>query len=170
MKLISEKQLIEELGKISYYYKNNETNSSQPTYSKQLLTMECIDTNSESNDIILDIEDINYIIKKKDILAMSSSTQYGIDSAKKAIESIIFDIKNNISPIDKADGAIVFYQVNSDYKTAPLIEAMMIMNDTLCKEADVIFGITCDDKVKNNFLKATVFISYTNGHNAVNNI
>jgi len=138
---------------------------------KQKLTsffsFESLNSDSKENNITLNIEDINKITKNKDLLVMSSAEQYCLNSAKKAIKLIILDFEKNNKLLTAADGILVYFQVNSNYNVMDFAEAMEIIYDrwndkSILKEPDVIFGVSFNSDYKDNYVKATMFMGYSN--------
>jgi len=152
MKILSNKEFKKELAEILTY---------------DIFTVECLDLDCDSNDIVLDIQDINIITKDKYLLVMSSFEQYCLNSAKEAMKSTIIDFEENNLSLTEADGILVYFQMNSNYDTDDLIEAMQIIYDSSTKytyitgDPDVLFGVVCDNSLKNDYAKVTVFISYS---------
>ena len=128
--------------------------------------VECLDSDSENNSILLDIEDINQITKNKDLLVMSASKYSGSNSAQEAIKSAILDFEKNNLSLKEADGILIYFQINSDYEIMKIAEAMEIIynkceNKIMYLEPDVIWGTSCVNDFKNDYVKATVFIGFS---------
>ena len=136
-----------------------------------VFSVEYLGSETEENNIILNIEDINKITNNKHLLVMSSFEQYCPNSAQKAIELIVLDFEENNKSLIEADGILVCFQVNSDYNIMNFVEAMEIIysrwNDkAMLNEPDVIFGVSCDNRLKDDYVKATVFMGYSKKINA----
>lgn len=131
-------------------------------------SVEYLDT--EENNIILNIADIDKITNNKYLLVMSSFEQDCLNSAKKAIELIVLDFEENNKLLIEADGILVCFQVNSNYNIMDFAEAMEIIysrwNDkAMLNEPDVIFGVSCNSNLKDNYVKATIFMGYSKEEN-----
>lgn len=119
-----------------------------------------------TNDIKIGIEDINQITKNKNLLVVSASEYSGNNPAQETIKSAILDFEKNNLSLKEADGILVYFQVNSDYEIMDISEAMEIINikskhEVMLEEPDVIWGISFDNNLKNNYVKATVFIGFS---------
>lgn len=135
------------------------------------LVDECLENlYSEDNDIRIGLEDLDYITKNKDLLVMSSANYYGDQSAQEAIQEVVQDIENNNLELINADGILICFQVNSDYSIMELSEGMDIISskwhdEFMLIEPNMIFGVSCDNNFEDNFVKATLFISYSKKEN-----
>ncbi len=123
------------------------------------------------NDIILDNEDINIITKNKDLLTMTIAEYSGPYAAQEAIKSAILDFEENMLPITEADGILVYFKMNTNHPIMELAEAMEIIHDKYesiypSNDLNVIFGVSCDDSMKEDCVKASVFISYLKEKNS----
>jgi len=165
MKILSEKEFKKVLDDIVTYGDSDIVIDVDDLHSRVKdypFTIECLDTKSISNDIILDIEDINNIINNKDLIIMSSDKCCGLNSAVEVIKLIILDFEKNKFSIRESDGILVYFQVNSNYKITNFADAMEIIYDKCINiEPDIIWGVSCDNNFRDDYVKATVFVSYS---------
>lgn len=161
MKILSKEEFKKELDEILTYDANDiiiDTEDIKNIGGDNIFAVECLD---------LDIEDINIITNNKDLLVMSASEQCGFNSMLKAIKLAVSDFEENKLSLIEADGILVYFQVNSNYNMMDFAEAMEIIHDSssrdiyLTEEPDVIFGVSCNDNLEDNYVKVTVFISYS---------
>lgn len=118
------------------------------------------------NDIKLEVEDIDTVTKNKDLLVMSVSEYSGSHAAKKAIQFTVLDFEENGLSLKESDGIIVSYKMNTNYQIMELAGAMEVIHDKLIEiytddEPSVIWGISCDNNMKEDCIKASVVISYS---------
>lgn len=130
-----------------------------------------------ANDITIDSEDIDIVTKNKNLLVMSISEYSGSYAGIEAIKSAVLDFEENELFIKDADGILVNFKMHPNYLIMELAEAMDIINDKLCdlyidNEPNVVWGLSCDDNMKEDCVIATVFISYSKQRRGsyVNNI
>lgn len=169
MKIVSEKEAFIELNKIvNYDIDDTDYNSEkfEEISNDAFLVKEYAGLSSDLNDITLDTQDIKKILNNKDLLVMSVFEYSGLNSAKEVIKSIILDFKENQLSLIESDGILVCFQINSNYPMMEISGAMNIICDklnsiSLFDEPDVVFGTSCDDSLKDNYAKATVFMSYS---------
>lgn len=122
--------------------------------------------NYGDNDISLDVEDINLIVENKDLLVMSVCENNGKTAAYEVIQSIVSDFEENGLSLLDMDGILVHFSISSNYEVIKLMEGMDIIYnkfDTVfaLNHPSVIFGVSCDDKLSDKYVKGTVFIGYT---------
>ena len=169
MKILSKEEVIIELNEILNYNILDikvDTKKIETSSSYILSMVECLNISSELNDIILDIEDINHIINNKDLLAMSASEYRGYNAPQEAMKLTVEDIENNKLLLINADGILVYFQVNSDYPMMKLSEAMDVINrqwnvEFIINEPDVIFGISCNNNLEDDYAKITIFANFS---------
>jgi len=169
MKILSKEEFATELNKIVTYGASDieiGIEDMKIAMRGDIYVTECLDLDSDDNSIVLDIEDINQITKNQDLLVMSTSEYSGDNSAEKAIKSAILDFEKNNLSLKEADGILIYFQINSDYKIVEIAEAIDIVNikcenDIILEEPDIIWGISCDNDLKNDYVKATVFIGFS---------
>lgn len=165
MKVLSNTEILIKLNKILNYNIFDIKKEIKSDTNNIFTLTTCLDVDSNLNDIILDIEDINHIINNKDLLIMSSSQYRGCNAPKEAMILTVKDIEKNKQSFIKADGILVYFQVNSDYKMFELAEAMDIVCHKWCKNTisnkpNIIFGISCNNNLKDDYTKVTIFVSY----------
>lgn len=117
------------------------------------------------NDITIDIEDINIIIKNKDLVVMDVYENSSDEAAYKIINSIVSDFKNNELPLMHIGGILVHFKISYNYNVRKLGDAMDIIDnryDTayITDEPAIAFCTSCDDSLDIDYVKATVFIGY----------
>ena len=169
MKILSYEECKNELSKIQTNNPNNITIDSKDIKTiigDAIFTVEELDSESESNDIVLDVEDIDTITKGKDLLVMSVFECNGSNAAEQAIQSAVLDLEENKLSLAEADGILVSFRMNTNYPIMELAGAMEIIHDKLSEiytyeEPNSIWGISCHDDMKEDSVKATVFISYS---------
>jgi len=118
------------------------------------------------NDITIDAKDIDTITKDKDLLMMSVFECSDSYAAEQAIQSIVLDFEENKLSLAEVEGILVSFRMNTNYPIMELAGAMEIIHDKLSEiytyeEASSIWGLSCDNDMKENRVKATVFISYS---------
>lgn len=168
MKIVSEKEAIEELNKILKYdidYTEYNPEEFEEISNDALLVKEYVGLSGELNDITLDTQDIKQILNNKDLLVMSVFEYSGLNSAQEVIKSIILDFEENQLSLIESDGILVCFQINSNYPMMEISDAIDIICDklnsiSLFDEPDVIFGTSCDDSLKDDYTKATIFMGY----------
>lgn len=178
MKILSYEEAIIELNRIlNYNIMDTKIDTKEiETSSSYILSMaECLNISSELNDIVLDIEDINHIINNKELLTMSNSEYYGSHAIYEAIQLMVEDIEENKVSLINSDGVLVYFQINSDYPIMELSEVMNIIyskwdEKSIIKEIDVIFGTSCDNSLEDDYVKITIFVSYSKKVSYVNNL
>lgn len=169
MKILSKQEVIIELNEILNYNISDikvDTKEIETASSYILSMVECLNISNELNDIILDIEDINHIINNKDLLIMSAFEYRGNNALREAMKLTVKDIENNKLLLINADGILVYFQVNSDYPMMKLSKAMDVINRQwyekfIINEPDVIFGISCNNDLENDYVKITIFASFS---------
>jgi len=166
MKILSKEEFQNELAEIVSYNITLNTENIKNVEDNDIFMIECLNLDSDSNDIILDIEDINTITKNKDLLIMSSFEQHGTCSAKESIKLILLDFEENNLFLMEADGILVYFQVNSNYNIMDFAEAMKVIYDRckykdMIKEPNTIFGVSCDNGLKSDYVKVTIFVGYS---------
>ena len=159
MKQLSKNEFLQELDKIVTYVdshiKNLSTNDKEYPFQVKSLNHK-----SSSNDIILDIEDINHIVDKKDILIMSSADS--TTSTDNIIESIVLDFEQNNFFLKESDGILVYFQANSNYSIMQFIyEIEIIYNKCATMKSNIIWGVSCDETLEDEYVKTTIFMSYS---------
>lgn len=118
-----------------------------------------------TGDIEIGIEDMK-IAKSRGLLVKSVAEFSGNNSAQEAIKLAVLDFEKNNLLLKKADGILVYFQINSDYEIMEIGEAMEII-DIRCKhevideEPDVIWGMSCDNSLGYDYVKVTIFIGYS---------
>ena len=159
MKQLSKNEFTQELDKIVTYVDSHIENLS--TNNKEYpFQVESLNHKSTANDVILDIEDINHIVENKDILIMSSADS--TTSTDNIIESIILDFEQNNFSIKESAGILVYFKANSNYSIMQFIDKMeIIYNKCATMESDIIWGVSCDETLEDEYVKATVFMSYS---------
>ena len=159
MKQLSKNEFTQELNKIVAYVDSNIENSS--TNNKEYpFQIESLNHKSTANDISLDIEDINHIVKNKATLIMGSTDS--ISYTDSIIESIILDFEQNNFSLKESDGILVYFQANSNYSIMQFIDEMeIIYNKCANIKPAIIWGVSCDDTLEDEYVKATVFMSYS---------
>ncbi|NOX16147.1 MAG: hypothetical protein GXP61_09035 [Epsilonproteobacteria bacterium] len=158
MKILSEEEFKKELDKIVTYGDNDIAIGIEDLHrgiENHPFKVECLDT-----------EDINQITNNKDLIIMSSSEYCGSNSAVEVIKSIILDFEKNKFLIRETDGILVYFQVNLNYKIMSFADAVEIIYDKceyecLSMEPDIIWGVSCDNDFEDDYVKATVFVSYS---------
>ena len=130
--------------------------------------IECFDCDidDELNSCILSMEDIDCITKNKDVLAMSVFEQCGYNSAQEVIKSIVLDFEKEKLSLMKTDGILIYFQTNSNYQIMDISEAVGIIQNKsddiyTTEQPELIWGISCDNELEDDYMKATVFISYS---------
>ena len=123
-----------------------------------------------ANDITLDIEDINLITKDKDLVLMGVYENSSTKAAYKVISSIISDFENNELSLMNVDSILVHFQISSNYNLIKLTDAMEIIDNKcatayMIDEPYVTFGTSCDDSLDIDYVKATVFMGYSEKEN-----
>ena len=122
-------------------------------------------TTYADNDIKLDIGDLDIVAKDQYLLVMGVSEYSGASAGKKAIKAIILDLEENELSLKEADGVLVHFKMNTNHPIMELADAIELINDRLFEielsnEPSLIWGLSCDENMKEDCVKATVFISY----------
>ena len=85
-----------------------------------------------------------------------------ISSTDNIIESIILDFKQNNFSLKESTGILVYFQVNSNYSIMKFIDEIeIIYNKCATIEPAIIWGVSCDNTLEDEYVKATVFMSYS---------
>ncbi len=97
---------------------------------------------------------------------MSVCENNGETAAYEVVKSIVSDFEENGLSLLKMDGILVHFQISSHYEVIKLMAGMDIIYnkfDTVftLNHPSVIFGVSCDDKLSNQYVKAKAFIGYT---------
>ncbi len=169
MKTLSKEEFKKELQNIVTYSDDDLVVDEKDLHNvtqNDLFIIECGDNeNLSSKDIVLDMADINHAIMKKDKIIMGSCAYCGANSSVEVIKSIILDFEKNGFFIKNADGVLICFQTNMNYKIVSFADAMEMIYDKFepmsSKEPDVIWGVSCDDTLEDDYTKATIFISFT---------
>jgi cell division GTPase FtsZ len=169
MKILSYEECKKELSNIATYGENDITIDSKDIKTltqDSVFTVEELDLDNGSGNILLSNEDIDIVTKNKNLLVMSISEFSGSYAGIEAIKSAVLDFEENELFLKDADGILVNFKMHTNYLIMELAEAMDIINDKLCdvyidNEPNVIWGLSCDDNMKEDCVIATVFISYS---------
>jgi len=135
--------------------------------SKEEVEKVLVDILSTSdNNIIVHEDDVNILTSDKELLAMSVAQRSGSNSARETINSAVLDFQKKDLLLTQADSILVYFQVHSNYDVMSLSDAMEIIYSIfkdvyVLNEADILFGIACDDSLENDYVKTTMFMGYS---------
>ena len=118
------------------------------------------------NDILLDEEDINQVLNDKDLVAMGVCEKSSETSSFDAMSSIVMDFEENNLLLNNVDGILINFQLNSSYELIRLVEAMDVIyskckSNNINNEPDTIFGVSCNNDLKDDYVKVTMFVGYS---------
>jgi len=124
---------------------------------------------SGDNDINIDFDDLKVIMEHGGVAFVGTGEFEDENSATEAIKLSIKDSSLDYALIDKITGMLIHFVVHPDLPLMEIAEAMEIIYENAHYEAEIIWGITTDKSVSENYVKATIlFTGFENG--VANNI
>lgn len=121
----------------------------------------CINTASDSNDILLDIKDIEHIVNDKSLVIMSTAEYHGTNAIIEAMRLVILDIETEKFSLISSDGILVHFKINSDYSYFDTLHAMEIIYTLTKQKPNILYGISCDKNIEKNYAQVNIFVSYS---------
>jgi len=110
-------------------------------------------------DINLDFSDFKTVMTHKGSSLMSIGASQGEDASTFALENALTSALLDDVDITGAMGALIHFEMNSEYSLVELGASMEVIEDKISEDADVIFGTTINDQLAPDEVKVTVIIS-----------
>jgi len=113
---------------------------------------------SGKNDINLDFDDLKTILKDGRIAFVGSAEYEGKNSAKEAIKVAIQNTTLDFNLLDKVAGVLTHFEIHPSFSLMEIAEAMELINESANDEADIIWGMTTNNLVAENYVKVTILL------------
>jgi len=114
---------------------------------------------NETSDINLDFADFKTIMTHPGDSLMTLGEGSGDTASEEGIEDALYSPLLGDIDIHNAKGALVHFEINSEYPLMNLGMSMNIIEDKIHEDADIIFGTTINDKLSIDEVKVTLVIS-----------
>ena len=125
---------------------------------------------SGDNDINHDFDDLKVIMEHGGVAFVGSGKAYGKDSATEALKLAIKDSSLEFSLIDKVAGFLMHFVMHPDFPITNIIEAMELIFENATHESDIVWGITTDKTLDENYVKASILFTGFEKNIAANNM
>ncbi|MDR2342213.1 MAG: cell division protein FtsZ [Campylobacteraceae bacterium] len=110
-----------------------------------------------SGIINVDFADVQTVMSHRGMALLGVGESTGADAANEAVKNAIQSPLLDDVSINGALGVLVhFYSHPKDCSLSKINEAMSIIYSAADEDADIIFGVTSDEKVKDNFVRVTI--------------
>ena len=137
---------------------------------KVLSEIERIISASGDNDISLEFSDIETVLSHEGISLMGVGEGKGEHAAEEAIKQAIeFALFDEIA-LGDASGVLVHFSVHMDFPIMQIAQAMEFINEEVDYDADVIFGVTSELSVSEEYVKVTLILGGVHKINIRENI
>ena len=114
---------------------------------------------NETSDINLDFADFKTIMTHPGDSLMTLGEGKGDTASEDGIEDALYSPLLGDIDINNAKGALIHFEINSEYPLMNLGMSMNIIEDKISEEADIIFGTTINDELALDEVKVTLVIS-----------
>lgn len=114
---------------------------------------------NERSDINLDFADFKTIMTHPGDSLMSLGEGKGETASEDGIEKALYSPLLGDIDINNAKGALVHFEINSEYPLMNLGMSMNIIEEKISDDADIIFGTTINDELDIDEVKVTLVIS-----------
>jgi len=105
------------------------------------------------NDINIDIADIDILINGKEKIFV------GLSKNENSITNSINSVKDFNQPLTDAKSVLVHFTLHPNYPIMEVYEAMQSINDSVHKDADVLFGTTSDSSLDEDYIEVSLLLS-----------
>ncbi|MDR3177762.1 MAG: cell division protein FtsZ [Campylobacteraceae bacterium] len=110
-----------------------------------------------SGIINVDFADVQTVMSHRGMALLGVGESTGADAANEAVKNAIQSPLLDDVSINGALGVLVhFYSHPRDCSLSKINEAMSIIYSSADENADIIFGVTSDERVKDNFVRVTI--------------
>jgi len=107
--------------------------------------------------INVDFADVQTVMRHRGMALLGVGESTGADSTNEAVRNAIQSPLLDDMCMNGAHGVLVhFYAHPKDCPLSKLEEAMSIIQEAADDMADIIFGVTPDEKVKDNYVRVTI--------------
>ena len=111
------------------------------------------------DDINLDFYDLQTVMSHKGMALVGIGKDEGINSANEAIkQSIGHALLENIS-LNEATGILIHFNVHTDFPIIKIAEAMKIIHEGANDDVEIIFGITTDKSLNDEYVKVIMILT-----------
>lgn len=164
MKRVTEQECIEEFEKIVNYKLDLTPKEKSQQHNKNVpYTIE--EAEIEYDGILLDDEDIKTVLLSKEHVFLETIEIFNFEEAKKALTQMIENFEKMEFPLKYSEGILVYFTLHSNEDFILLSDIVSIIFNSIdnifpAKEPDCIWGIKCDDKMKKDKIKMSIFTSF----------
>lgn len=111
------------------------------------------------NDINLDFLDLQTVMSHRGMALVGIGKDEGENAANEAIkQSIEYALLDDIS-LNEATGILIHFHVHTDFPYMKIADAMEIIHENTHPDAEVIYGVTTDTSLNEEYMKATMILT-----------
>ncbi|WP_297574097.1 cell division protein FtsZ [uncultured Campylobacter sp.] len=124
--------------------------------SRAVIGMSSIILDSGDDNINLDFADVKKVMSHRGLALMGLGVSEGDEAPQEALKDAIDSPLLNEMNIEGALGLLIHFKFHPDCPFYDITEAMTMARDLVHEEADIIFGTTYDETLKNNRVEVTL--------------